>query len=454
MLRDARPRRHAERGSATLAFLLVVAGAGVPGDRATAQQPAVAFGPAVHVSAALEDLPHVEPHLARDPTDPDRMLAVSMVYAQSGTVARPGIYLSADGGSSWRPTELAEEVTAIDPWATFDREGRAYFLHLPGRVHISADGGETWAPPVDLPRDGIGPLDFPKVLADRRAGPEGGAVYVVSASGERDPAGLPVGPVYVFRAAPGGAFERAARILPARIDYQITTGPVVLPDGRLAVGFSELSHAGELLPPGRIWITRSEGNGGADFPPPSLVTADGGGNVSMAVDRSGGPFHGRLYLAYLRLEDWNLYLMHSDDAGLTWSDPVRVNDAPYQRLTAPTAPALAVDRRGVLGILWPDYRDDEPRGCYAVRFAHSTDGGESVSANLAVPGTHNCPDRPGPNQMRVDRPDGRPVVERFMAGGDYYGLVAKADGGFHGLWSDARTGVFQLWSATIEVGGK
>lgn len=246
-----------------------------------------------------------------------------------------------------------------------------------------------------------------------------------------------------------GAFRHVARILPARIDYQITTAPVVHPDGRLVVGFSELSHAGELLPPARIWVTGSD-DGGVAFPPPSLVTAEGGGNVSMAVDRSGGALHGRLYLAFLRLEDWNLWLMSSDDAGLSWSEAVRINDAPYRRLTAPIHPMLAVNSHGRLGILWPDFRDDPEQECYTVRFASSGDGGATLSPNVGIPGTRNCPDVAGANRMLVDRPGGRPVARRFLVGGDYYGLVARPDGRFHAVWSDARTGVFQLWSATID----
>lgn len=420
------------------------------GGAVSAQEAAVRFGASVHVSAARPNLPHIEPHLAQDPTNRDHLLAVSMVYRESGTAARAAVYRSTDGGARWHAVTLAESVTVIDPWVEFDAKGAAYFLHLPGRVHVSRGGGDRWEPPVDLPVAGTGSLDFAKIVADRSTGSKDGWVYVVSASVDRDPAGLLVGPVIVFRSAPEGGFEQTARILPAFINYQITTAPVVLPDGRLVVGFSEVSHAGELLLPGRIWITRSQ-DAGSSFAPPSLVMPNGGGNVSTAVDRSGGRFHGRLYLAFLRVEDWNLYLMHSDDAGLTWSDPVRINDVPYGRLTAPIHPMLAVNDGGRLGILWPDFREDEEQKCYGLYFAYSEDGGETVSANVAVPDARSCPDVRGGNQMLVDRPDGRRIVERFPAGGDYYGLIDQADGRFRALWSDARTGVFQLWSTTIDV---
>lgn len=414
---------------------------------ALCQSPGIAFGRAVHVSAARPALPHVEPHLALDPVHPDNLLAVSMVYTKSGTWAGPGIYRSTDGGMNWSPVALADSGTAVDPWVSFDGRGNAYFLHLPGRIHVSSDGGATWKPALDLPLDASVPLDFPKIAAPRmRTATD--PVYVVSAASARDPAGLPIGPVLIFRSTRDGTFEESARILPGFIDYQIATPAVVLPDGRLVVAFSELTHHGELLPPFRIWITRSADEG-STFPPPSLVAGDGGGNVSMAVDRSGGPFQGRLYLAFLSATDWELYLQHSDDAGLSWSAPAKINDTALRRSDAPATPMLAVDRGGTLGILWSDFRGDSNRRCYAVYFAYSNDGGKSVSTDTPVPGTRSCPNAPGGDQMKVDRPNGQAVYERYPVGGDYYGLVARPDGKFQALWSDARSGVFQLWTTTI-----
>lgn len=45
---------------------------------ALAQESEIRFAAAVHVSTARLKLPHVEPHLAEDPTDPDNLLAVSI----------------------------------------------------------------------------------------------------------------------------------------------------------------------------------------------------------------------------------------------------------------------------------------------------------------------------------------------------------------------------------------
>src|SRR5262249_44080237 len=58
------------------------------------------------------------------------------------------------------------------------------------------------------------------------------------------------------------------------------------------------------------------------------VSAD----VKLAWDRSNGPHRGRLYVSYtnavdpLDPKDTDIFVQYSDDNGLNWSQPVRVND--------------------------------------------------------------------------------------------------------------------------------
>jgi hypothetical protein len=55
----------------------------------------------------------------------------------------------------------------------------------------------------------------------------------------------------------------------------------------------------------------------------------------IACDRSNGPYHGTLYVNWADKRsggnDCNIWLIKSTDGGLTWSDPVRVNDDPPGR---------------------------------------------------------------------------------------------------------------------------
>src|SRR5262249_18494930 len=132
--------------------------------------------------------------------------------------------------------------------------------------------------------------------------------------------------------------------------------------------------------------------------------------ANLAWDRSGGPHNGRVYLAYTDAPtvgsfDTNIWLIFSDNNGVSWSQPVRVNDdtgAASQFL-----PAIALDQTtGTVAITWYDTRheasvvdpndtdglvgeaNDDTQGFAAL----SSDGGVPFSANdpmTAGFSTHN-----------------------------------------------------------------
>jgi hypothetical protein len=84
--------------------------------------------------------------------------------------------------------------------------------------------------------------------------------------------------------------------------------------------------------------------------------------VGLAYDRSGGPFAGRVYMVYTdettnESNDTDILLRFSDNDGVTWSDPVRVNDDSSGR--SQFLPRIAVDPiTGAVGISWHDARND------------------------------------------------------------------------------------------------
>lgn len=99
---------------------------------------------------------------------------------------------------------------------------------------------------------------------------------------------------------------------------------------------------------------------------------------SLAVDRSGGPTNGFVYLAWddgrnLRVPDFggingfygysDILVRRSADGGLTWSPAVRVNDNPEPlengRGSDQYQPGIAVDHRGRVGVCFYDRRQDE-----------------------------------------------------------------------------------------------
>jgi hypothetical protein len=130
--------------------------------------------------------------------------------------------------------------------------------------------------------------------------------------------------------------------------------------------------------------------------------------ANLAWDRSGGPHSGRLYAVWTQeskneSDDMNVMLQHSDDAGATWTPPVRLNDD--TTANSQFNPAIAVDQAtGEVGVSWYDCRNDQGTGGTGdtdgirnddtqIWATVSTDGGMSFSRNLRVSaGTSNATD--------------------------------------------------------------
>jgi hypothetical protein len=94
------------------------------------------------------------------------------------------------------------------------------------------------------------------------------------------------------------------------------------------------------------------------------------------IDRSGGPFDGRLYVSFTDSpgdspaadhNNTNVFVMTSDDGGANWSTPVMVNDD--SGTNSQFMSWLAVDQTtGFVGVSWHDARNDTGSG------AGDTDG--------------------------------------------------------------------------------
>src|SRR3954451_18330641 len=98
-------------------------------------------------------------------------------------------------------------------------------------------------------------------------------------------------------------------------------------------------------------------------PPCTLVRSDGV-IVDLAVDYSSGAHRGRVYIAWQDHQDNPhgddlIMLSHSDDGGLTWSAPVKVNQTPSGTFTDQAfEPAVHVNADGVVAVSYYDFRND------------------------------------------------------------------------------------------------
>lgn len=127
--------------------------------------------------------------------------------------------------------------------------------------------------------------------------------------------------------------------------------------------------------------------GGFDF-----IPAQAGRSIdseaNLAYDRSGGVHNGRLYMVYVdeignESNNTDIFLRYSDDDGLTWSAPIRVNDDATTR--SQFNPAIAVDQTtGNVAITWYDARNSTTNTRAQIFGTVSDNSGGSFFSNVQI----------------------------------------------------------------------
>jgi hypothetical protein len=475
------------------------------------QQSQITVGPNVQVSKDRPDMVHDEVLLAADPSNPNRLIGCSLAIPAYGvSIPSEGggirhlsglVYMSDDAGKTWRlATEFASGATTagMDNHCAFGSDGTAFFItgvldlakeehpdaddldHKPGSYEYflsrrSTDGGHTWSDWYKIPH-GTG-VDRQYIIADDTNSKYHGRVYITGQievySIDNESQGLAFS---LWRSLDNGAtFERPLARYGNAIKQTVFNpwNPVVLSDGTLAMLFVDGSQMPPKQPtPIKIVFSRD----GGESMSKSYKVADAKDTaippICLAVDRSDGPFKDRLYVTWADKHDFRseIYIVHSSDKGKTWSTPQVVNDdrARPGLEEGPTdiTPVVAVNKQGVVGLMWYDRRDNPKDEGYWVRFSASMDGGETWYPSLRIserPNNYLRGERTTISAARDKVDDTKKVSadeaathinvirEEWVAGGHTSGLVADGNGKFHGFWVDNRTGIHQVWSSAIEV---
>jgi hypothetical protein len=97
--------------------------------------------------------------------------------------------------------------------------------------------------------------------------------------------------------------------------------------------------------------------------PPCTIVRSDGVIIDLAVDYSSA-HHGRIYVTWQDHDnnpfgDDLILLSHSDDGGLTWSAPEKINQTPQGTFTDQAfEPAVHVNSNGVVAVSYYDFRND------------------------------------------------------------------------------------------------
>lgn len=391
---------------------------------AWSQNGAIEVGSAVQVSKAQDKYLMREMLVSADPQNPDHLLGCGIAYDESRNREWTVVYVSRDGGSSWRPTLATDNFEMSgDPACALGRDGLAThmvmaFEKFPPenhqyvlRVYRSTDGGETWPAYTDLPMSFQG-IDRESVTIDTSDGKYKNRIYISGTTHVRDLDGGTKGGLAVWTSPDGGkSFFGPVKRADSGEHYVLDTGnSAVLSDGTMVTVFGDLK--------------KSDGLSVADSKPGepnatllAVRTTEGGESLSEAVkvddfyminiwnqrgetpahsgpmlaaDGTKGPFEDRLYAVWSDNRDGRgaIRLSYSTSKGKTWSKSVVIDDVPGPVIenSGPNnfQPTVAVNKEGVVLVCWYDRRDSPDGLSWYIRGRASLDGGETWLPSVRV----------------------------------------------------------------------
>jgi len=435
--------------------------------------PDVTLPPAVPLHNSLADGPDIRVTPANDRHQSENSIAVSpldnLVLLNSNnstdwpvtTIFGTSWFLSTDGGQTWTGETDAPDgvVNNGDPAAAIDLDERFYIGYIDADggqgVSFSTDRGTNWteATIASLPApDPFDLLDKNHLTVDNvPASPFNRQVY--SAWTEF----IDGGPndtdiVFSFSTDGGSTWSALANISNAvaagghNQGVNIQTGPngevyccwtiydTPFPPGadEIAIGFNSSTDGGATFVGESRIITDIRGIRSTTLPNEGTRANS---FPSMAVDVSGGPRNGWIFIVWTNIGvpgvntgDADIYMARSTDGGTAWSTPVRVNDdATTNAHWFPWATCDPVT--GDLSVIFYDRRDDAGDLLTTEYVASSTDGGSTWT------------------NQRVGDVQFTPLAIAGLAAGymgDYLGIAARGCQ-VYPCWGDYRVKPFTTY---------
>jgi len=408
-----------------------------------------------------------EPYLTINPTNSQHM-----VVAWMGHVPLSGISIksktSFDGGTTWSneviiPHEFTGlSTTSADPSIEFDNQGNVYLcyvdynvLTISGAVFVrkSTDGGLNWGMPVEvinIDSDGPNkPADRPWMKIDRSLGVNSGNVYVTTMSPQVfGPIPAPHHPYFIHSNDGGLSFESWQYLdttgwLAGSLIPQPTPFPTISSNGIFHCVYPSFLASQSF---DAQYFLASTSDAGNTFsynlitaqPSSSLVTNPKAKRGYPLIADPSNNEH-LIFLSLLKIHgDADVFIWETFDSGITWSDPIRINDDPIGNDRMQDLIWGNFDNDGDLIVTWRDRRN-------AIDSTYET--------SSEIWGAVRLNDSTGfqPNFRLSDTIAAYDSV--LASGGNDFMSVELLNDTIYAAWGDTRNGSLSIWYKKMYIDG-
>jgi PKD repeat protein len=365
---------------------------------------------------------------------------------------------SSDGGSTWGGSvNGAGGTNSGDPTTAISLTGRQYvnFIDDPGGQGIaySDDDGSTWTPATIAPNPGSLADKNHMWIDNKSTSPYAGNLYTAWTDfGGTDDTQIKISrstnngvtwstPLNISSAILAGSHNQGVNIQtgPGGEVYAIWAVYDSWPSDESAIGFAKSTNGGVSYASATRIISNIRGIRTTETSKNQRVNSF----PSMAVDISGGPHNGNIYIVWTNIgvpgtntgSDIDVYLIRSTDGGSSWSSPIRVNQDPSGQGKQHYFPWITCDKStGELSVIFYDDRNVSSTQC-EVFVASSLDAGNSWE------------------DFKVSDVAFTPTPIPGLAGGymgDYLGISAL-NRRVYPTWTDNRSGTTMTYVSPFDL---
>ncbi len=403
-----------------------------------------------------------EPYIAVNPSNSQHIVVTWMGY-----FPYTKIYIKTkvtfDGGQTWSALNSIPHTNALygsaDPSLAFDNSGNVFLAFIDfdknsdsGAVFVvkSIDGGLTWGNPVEVINansDMQKPIDRPWISLDRSGSVNDGNIYITTMPptvlGYLPP---PYHPYFIVSTDGGNSFNQwkyldSTNWLAGNIIVQPMPSNCVSANGIFYAIYPSYIPSQNNLPQ---YIIASSTDAGNTFSYHTIFSTTSTVNDSLAkkgyLILSDPSDCNHLVFIYLAVTygDIDVFIRESYDAGVSWENPVRVNDDPISNNRMQDLLWGDFDTDGDLLITWRDRRngmDSTYQTSYEIWGAYRNKDSINFYANYRISDTLIAYD---------------PILA--YSGNDFM-CVKLVNDTLNAVWGDTRNGKLNIWFQRMEASG-